>query len=108
MNIKLRLKNRATLAALAAATVAFFYQIAGILGVVPPISQEAIMQTVGALINLLAILGILVDPTTEGLKDSARAMDYDRPHSDKELPVTYWEDLPEEIKGRFGEEEEHG
>lgn len=108
MNFKLRLKNKPTLIAIVAATVAFLYQVAGILGIAPPISQEALMQALGALINLLAILGILVDPTTAGVKDSARAMDYDQPHSDKELPITYWEDLPEEIKGRFGEEEDHG
>lgn len=108
MNIILRLKNKTTLIAIVAATVAFLYQLAGILGIVPPISQEALMQGLGAIINLLAILGILVDPTTAGVKDSARAMEYDQPHSDQELPVTYWEDLPEEIKGKFGEEEDHG
>ena len=79
MNLKLRLKNKTTLIAIVAATVAFLYQIAGILGIVPPISQEALMQGLGALINLLAILGILVDPTTAGVKDSARAMTYEEP-----------------------------
>lgn len=79
MNLKLRLKNKATLAAIVAATVAFFYQLAGILGFVPPISQETVMQALGALINLLAILGILVDPTTAGVKDSTRAMLYEEP-----------------------------
>ena len=79
MNIKLRLKNKTTLIAIVAATVAFLYQLAGILGIVPPISQEALMQGLGAIINLLAILGILVDPTTVGVKDSARAMNYEEP-----------------------------
>ena len=79
MNIKLRLKNKATLAAIVAATVAFLYQLAGILGFVPPINQEALMQVLGALINLLAILGILVDPTTAGVKDSTRALTYEEP-----------------------------
>ena len=79
MNIKLRLKNKTTLIAIVAATVAFLYQLAGILGIVPPISQEALMQGLGAIINLLAILGILVDPTTAGVKDSVRAMSYEEP-----------------------------
>ena len=79
MNIKLRLKNKTTLIAIVATTVAFFYQLAGILGIVPPISQEALMQSLGAIINLLAILGIIVDPTTAGVKDSARAMTYEEP-----------------------------
>ena len=79
MNIKLRLKNKVTLTAIVLTTVAFVYQLAGILGIVPPISQEALMQGLGAIINLLAILGILVDPTTAGVKDSARAMTYEEP-----------------------------
>lgn len=79
MNIKLRLKNKATLIAIAATTVAFFYQIAGILGIAIPISQEQVIQDIGLLINLLAILGILVDPTTAGVKDSARALSYEEP-----------------------------
>lgn len=79
MNLKLRLKNKTTLIAIVAATVAFLYQIAGILGIVPPISQETLMQGLGAIINLLAILGILIDPTTAGVKDSARAMTYEEP-----------------------------
>lgn len=109
MNLKLRLKNKATLVALAAVTVAFLFQIAGILGVTVPISQDEAIQAIGLLINLLVALGVLVDPTTAGVSDSARAMDYDRPRSDKELPFTYWEDLPEEIRGRFEEEDEsHG
>lgn len=109
MNLKLRLKNKATLVALAAVTVAFLFQIAGILGIAVPISQDEVIQAIGLLINLLVALGVLVDPTTAGVGDSARAMDYDRPRSDKELPFTYWEDLPEEIRGRFEEEDEsHG
>ena len=109
MNLKLRLKNKTTLIALAAVTVAFLFQFAGVLGITVPISQDEAIQAIGLLINLLAALGVLVDPTTAGVGDSARAMDYDRPSSDKELPFTYWEDLPEEIRGRFEEEDEsHG
>ena len=79
MNIKLRLKNKATLIAIVATTVAFLYQIAGILGIAIPISQEQVIQDIGLLINLLAILGILVDPTTAGVGDSARAKSYEEP-----------------------------
>lgn len=79
MNLKLRIKNKTTLLAIVTATVAFVYQILGILGIVPAISKEAVIQGLGAIINLLAILGILVDPTTAGVKDSARAMTYEEP-----------------------------
>lgn len=79
MNIKLRLKNKATLIALAATLVAFLYQVMGILGVTIPVSQDTAIQIVGIIINLLVGLGILVDPTTAGIGDSARAMQYDEP-----------------------------
>lgn len=79
MNLKLRLKNKATLTAIVLTAVAFIYQILGLVGVVPPVSEEQVTKIAGIVINLLAILGILVDPTTAGVKDSARAMTYEEP-----------------------------
>lgn len=79
MNWKLRFKNKATLIAIVAAAVAFIYQILGILHIVPPITEEQVMQVLGIIINILVGLGILVDPTTAGIGDSARAMTYSEP-----------------------------
>lgn len=79
MNWKLRFKNRTTLIAIIAAAVAFVYQILGILHIVPPITEEQVMQILGIIINILVGLGILVDPTTAGIGDSARAMTYTEP-----------------------------
>lgn len=79
MNWKLRFKNKATLIAIVAAAVAFFYQILGILNIVPPVTEEQAMQVLGIIINILVGLGILVDPTTAGIGDSARAMTYSEP-----------------------------
>lgn len=79
MNWKLRFKNKATLIAIVAAAVAFVYQILGILHIVPPITEEQVMQILGIIINILVGLGILVDPTTAGIGDSARAMTYSEP-----------------------------
>lgn len=81
MNINwvLRLKNKATLTALIAAVLAFGYQAAGILGFVPPVSQDALAQAAMLLVNLLVALGVVVDPTTAGIGDSERAMNYTEP-----------------------------
>lgn len=79
MNWKLRLKNKATLVALAAAVVAFVYQVLGIFGVIPAVSQDTLTQMLGILINLLVALGVVVDPTTQGISDSAQAQSYDAP-----------------------------
>ena len=38
-----------------------------------------LIEVINALFAVLAILGIVVDPTTEGVGDSAQALTYDRP-----------------------------
>ena len=82
INWKLRLQNRATLAAIVAAIIALVYQVLGLIGVVPAVSQDAVMQTASMAINLLALLGIVVDPTTAGTSDSSQALEYDEPRKE--------------------------
>lgn len=65
-----RLQNKATLTALAAGVVALIYQILGWCGVVPQVTAEDITNAISTLINLLVLLGIVVDPTTPGVSDS--------------------------------------
>ena len=80
INWKLRLKNKTTFTALAACIVAFVYQLLGIFGVTAPISQDQVTQAVGVIINILGMVGILVDPTTAGTSDSPRALTYEKPN----------------------------
>lgn len=91
MNIKLRFMNKPVLLAIVLAVVAFIYQICGIVGVVPPISEEEVVQWIGLLFNILVGLGVLVDPTTKGLSDSARALCYEQPNPDKGSAPEYEE-----------------
>lgn len=79
INWALRFKNKATLTALIGAIVAFVYQIATVLGFTLPIEQSQIMDAVSAFLILLAGLGVIVDPTTEGTSDSEQAMEYTEP-----------------------------
>lgn len=74
INWKLRLQNKATLTTIILAIVAFVYQMAGLFGIVPSISQDTVINLVGLIINLLVGFGIVVDPTTSGVSDSALAM----------------------------------
>lgn len=83
INWKLRLQNKATLAALIATVVAFVYQVLGIFGVVPAISQDMVISSVGIVLNLLVGIGVVVDPTTAGFKDSEQAMTYENPRGDE-------------------------
>ena len=79
MNIKLRLKNKTTLISLIAAVITLIYQILGLCGIVPKISDEALLNVAGVAANILCMLGIVVDPTTKGVKDSEQAMSYTEP-----------------------------
>lgn len=82
INWKLRFQNKVTLTTIVLAVIGLVYQILGIAGHVPAISQDTIVQLAGAIINLLVLLGIVVDPTTEGIDDSERAMTYPKPRED--------------------------
>lgn len=79
INWSLRLKNKTTLLALISAVVVFIFSVASALGLSLPVDQQQIMDAVTAILAILVGLGIVVDPTTQGISDSTRAMLYDKP-----------------------------
>lgn len=83
INWKLRLQNKTTLTALVLALVALVYQVLGVCGVVPRVAQDQVTTIVSMVINILCLLGIVVDPTTAGIGDSNRALTYDEPKQDR-------------------------
>lgn len=76
INIKARLKNKTFLVSASALIISFVYHILALFDVVPSHSESEILEIAGMAINLLAVLGVIVDPTTEGISDSERAMTY--------------------------------
>lgn len=88
INWKLRLKNKTTLVALVMAVISFIYFTLEVFGVVPKFEKEIIVKAALGLIDLLAILGIVVDPTTKGIGDSERALGYDKPYATAEVIET--------------------
>ncbi|MBQ7115864.1 MAG: phage holin [Clostridia bacterium] len=76
INIKERLKNKVFLLAAFALIISFVYQLLGMFGVVPPITENEVLEIVAMGINILAFFGVLVDPTTAGMSDSERALTY--------------------------------
>lgn len=70
MDIKKRFKNKAFVLAFITTIVTFIYQICGMFGVVPPISEEVAGQLVGLVVNLIFGLGVMINPTTDGIKDN--------------------------------------
>lgn len=79
INWKLRLQNKATLTSIILAVIAFVYQMLGLFGVIPSISQDTLINLAGLIINMLVGFGIVVDPTTQGIYDSELAMSYNAP-----------------------------
>lgn len=79
INWGLRLKNKTTLVSLTGAAVAFVYNVAAALGLAMPIGQADVLSAIGAAISVLAAFGIVVDPTTAGVSDSERALNYIEP-----------------------------
>lgn len=84
INIKARLKNKAFLAALAALIIAFVYQILAAFDVIPSVTEDNVTAVVGMVLNVLGVLGVLVDPTTDGLSDSERALTYYTENDERE------------------------
>ena len=79
INWKVRFQNKVTLTAIVMAVVALVYQVLGIISVVPAVAESTIAEVAGMVINLLVLLGIVVDPTTEGAGDSHQALTYTKP-----------------------------
>jgi phi LC3 family holin len=50
--------------------------VLGLFGVVPSVSEESVVNVITLLVNILAFVGVIVDPTTDGINDSDRAMLY--------------------------------
>ena len=79
INWKLRFKNKAIVLPLCVTVIAFIYQILGLLSIVPPVGEDIVTQLVTMIIDILAMVGIIIDPTTNGISDSERALQYDEP-----------------------------
>ena len=79
INWKVRLQNKTFLIAFIGAILTFVYTILGMSGIVPSITQNMLTDAIMALINILVALGVVTDPTTQGIGDSSQAMSYTIP-----------------------------
>ncbi|MCM1364119.1 MAG: phage holin [Faecalibacterium sp.] len=78
INWKVSLKNVFLLTTIPS-VVAVVYTILGLFGVVQTATEDAIMNAVTAIIIVSFALGVLVDLTTMGVRDSERVLTYDEP-----------------------------
>ena len=85
INWKVRIKNKAFWLALIPALALVAQAVAALFGYTIDLGTYVgkLQALVNAVFAVLAILGIVVDPTTEGIEDSNRAMTYEKPWDDE-------------------------
>jgi len=86
VNWKVRFKNKTWLSMFLSLIIGFAFNLLKMFDIVPVVTENLIMQIVGQVLTFLGLIGVLVDPTTAGLNDSVRAMNYEEP----------WQDVPNE------------
>ena len=79
INWEVRLRNKAFWVTAGSAVLLLAKQIAASKGVEIPV--EEISTTIDAVLTILVAAGIIIDPTTEGVSDSKRALTYHNPQS---------------------------
>lgn len=85
INWKVRIRNKQFWVSLIPALAILAQAVAAVFGYQLNLDDLVgkILGVVSAVFAVLAILGVVVDPTTAGIGDSQRAMGYDEPWQDE-------------------------
>lgn len=92
INWKVRFKNKVWLGSFLSLIIGFIFNMLALFDVYPPVTESVIMNILNQVLTFLGLIGVIVDPTTAGINDSNRAMNYEEPWLD---PV-YEDDQEEE------------
>jgi len=79
INWKVRLRHKQFWVSLIALLLVLANQVAKIFGYDITIYNDQITALSETILSILVLLGIIVDPTTQGLSDSKRALTYKKP-----------------------------
>lgn len=82
INLKVRLKNKVFWIAFIPALLMLIKAVANVFGFdIELLDVEGnLLAVVEAVFVLLSLIGVVTDPTTEGISDSERALTYDEPN----------------------------
>lgn len=85
INWTVRIKNKAFWVTIIPAVLLLAQQICAMFGVELNIAgvSNQLVSIVGTVFGILALIGIVNDPTTSGMTDSKQAMTYESPKKDK-------------------------
>lgn len=86
INWTVRIKNKTFWLALIPAVLLLIQVVASVFGFTLDLGDlgDKLIAVVNALFTVLVILGIVTDPTTDGVGDSTQALTYEEPKKDTE------------------------
>ena len=86
INWLVRVKNKAFWIALIPAILLLIQVVAAVFGIQIDLGDlgNKLLDVVNAVFMILAILGVVTDPTTAGITDSTQALEYTEPKKDEE------------------------
>jgi phi LC3 family holin len=81
INWKVRIKNKTFWVAIIPAVLLLVQVVAAVFGITIDLGEmgNKLLDVVNVAFGVLAILGIVTDPTTQGISDSQRALTYTEP-----------------------------
>lgn len=84
INFKTRVKNKAFWISFIPAVLLLVQVVAAVFGFTINLGDlgDRLLAVVNALFAVLALLGVVVDPTTDGITDSKQALTYNSPKKD--------------------------
>lgn len=79
INWKVRLKSGPFWAGLISLVLTLVYTVLDLFHIIPAFAQKQVMDVAVLLLQVLAFIGVVSDPTTKGFGDSEQAMTYRNP-----------------------------
>lgn len=86
INWQVRIMNKQFWLTLIPAVLLLVQVVAAVFGITIDLGElgNRLLDVVNAVFAVLVILGVVTDPTTEGVGDSIRALGYEKPYKDGE------------------------
>lgn len=86
INWKVRFKNKVWLMSFLGLIIGFVFNLLALFDIYPKFSQNQVTVIVSQFLEFLGLMGVIVDPTTAGIGDSERALNYEEPWDDAKPP----------------------
>ena len=84
INWKVRLKSGPFWVGLISLVLTLVYTLLNMAGIVPQFEQKQVMDIAVMLLQVLAFVGVVSDPTTKDIGDSEQALTYEKPRDGSE------------------------